>query len=500
MVALYVGSLDQGTSSTRFCIFNKNGEMISMSQKEHSQIMPQEGWVEHDPNEIWENTQFVMKDAMDKKKIETRDIAAIGITNQRETMLVWDKNTGKPLYNALVWMDVRSEKICQVLTKKIGKSWIEKKTGLSFVPYFSAPKLLWIKQNIEAVSQAILDEKAYFGTIDTWLMYLLSGGKKHFTDVTNASRTLLMNLDTLKWDDELCNIFNIPKHVLPTIVPSSKLLFHIENPKFFKGIPLSGVLGDQQAALFGQGCFEPGNAKNTYGTGCFLLMNTGERKVHSMHGLLTTVAYKLGDSKPHYCLEGSVTIGGAIVQWLRDNLGIINKLSEVEDLAMNVPNNGDIYFVPAFSGLYAPHWRQDSRGVIVGMTRFTNKNHIARASLEAIAFQCKDIFEAMEKDFNVKLSSLNVDGGAVVNKLLMQIQADILNKPLIQSSVVETTSLGAAFIAGLAVQFWKDLNELKSLTNQRGLTFLPKLSAIDRERLYKGWSKALERSHGWKDF
>jgi len=499
MAARYVGAIDQGTTSSRFIIFDDKSQIVAEAQEEHAQIMPREGWVEHDPLEIWERTKTVIKAALDKAGLKGSDLATIGITNQRETTVVWNKHTGEPLHNAVVWMDTRSQNICdQIAAEAGGKDALQAKTGLPIVPYFAGTKLRWLIENIPDVAEAVQNDSALFGTIDTWLLWLLSGGKEHLTDVTNASRTLLMDLDRLDWDDGLCDVVGVPRSVLPRIVSSSEELFRVADPPCIAGVPVAGVLGDQQAALFGQTCFEPGEAKNTYGTGCFLLLNTGEQKVVSRHGLLTTVAYKIGDAPAAYALEGSVAIGGALVQWLRDNLGIISKAPEVETLAKQVETNGDVYLVPAFSGLYAPYWRDDARGVLVGMTRYTNKCHIARASLEAIAFQSRDVFHAMEKDSEVKLSTLKADGGAVVNNTLMQFQSDILDIPVIRPVVTETTALGAAYAAGLAVGFWPNIDALKS-NWAVDKVWEPAMSVERRDHLSASWKKAIERTYGWVD-
>ena len=493
----YVGALDQGTTSTRFILFDGASRIVSSAQVEHKQIMPREGLVEHDPLEIWRNAVAVITQALARAGAEARDLAAVGITNQRETTVVWDRQTGEPLSNAVVWMDMRSQPICDRVIKAVGgKSALQAKTGLPIVPYFSGTKLRWLIENDPKVATGVANGTALFGTIDSWLMFKLSGGTAHLTDVTNASRTLLMDLATLQWDAALCETIGVPMAMLPRIVSSSERLFEIREPRCLAGVPVAGVLGDQQAALFGQTCFTPGEAKNTYGTGCFMLLNTGEQKVESTHGLLTTVAYKIGDAKPVFALEGSVAIGGAIVQWLRDNLGLIKDAPEVETLARQVADNGDMYFVPAFSGLYAPYWRDDARGVMVGMTRFINKGHVARAALEAIAFQSRDVFGAMEKDSHVKLKALKVDGGAVQNGTLLQFQSDILGIPVVRPVVTETTALGAAYAAGLATGFWKDLNALKQ-NWAVDKTWMPAMTNERRNVLTSGWAKAIERTYGW---
>ena len=495
----YIASIDQGTTSTRFIIFNHAGEVVASAQKEHRQIYPKPGWVEHDPFEIWVNTHEVIKVALQKSGIDASEIGAIGITNQRETTLVWDKETGEPMYNAIVWQDTRTDEICKELAKEGGQDRLRAKTGLPLATYFSAPKAKWILDNVHGAREAAEAGDLYFGTMDTWLIWNLTG--KHVTDVTNASRTLLMDLETLDWDDDLLALMDIPRSMMPEIRSSSEIYGHVEMGPIaldgvFEGMPISGDLGDQQAALFGQTCFSVGDAKNTYGTGCFMLLNTGEKIVPSEHGLLTTLGYKIGDAPAVYALEGSIAITGALVQWLRDNLGIIENSAEVEELAKSVDNNGGIYFVPAFSGLFAPYWRNDARGAIVGMTRYINKNHIARATLEATAFQSKEVLDAMEKDSGVTLTSLKVDGGMVFNETLMQFQADMLDVPVIRPTVAETTALGAAYAAGLAVGFWENLEELRSNWGQDS-AWSPKMDAAEREKLYKGWKKAVTKTFNW---
>ncbi|MBW2180502.1 MAG: glycerol kinase GlpK, partial [Deltaproteobacteria bacterium] len=462
----YVGAVDQGTTSTRFVIFNRKGEMISMHQIEHKQIYPKPDWVEHDAEEIKSNTFKVVKGAMEKAKISAEELAAIGVTNQRETTVVWNKKTGKPYYNAIVWQDTRTDEICKRLAIKGDMDCFRERVGLPLATYFSGPKIKWILDNVDGVKAAAENGEALFGNMDTWIIWWLTGGPKggvHITDVTNASRTMLMNIQTLEWDQEMLRRMEVPVKMLPQIRSSSEIYGHTAIDDIMDGeVPVSGDLGDQQAALFGQACFEQGEAKNTYGTGCFLLMNLGENLVHSTHGLLTTVAYRIGNRPAVYALEGSIAIAGSLVQWLRDNIGLIKNSPDIEELAKTVSDNGGIYFVPAFSGLFAPHWRSDARGLIIGMTHYINKGHIARAVLEASAFQAREIFEAMEKDSGVHLKSLKVDGGMVKNELLMQFQADILGIPVIRPTVIETTVLGAAYAAGLAVGFKKKKKELKA--------------------------------------
>jgi len=496
----YVGAVDQGTTSTRFVIFNRKGEMISMHQIEHKQIYPKPDWVEHDAEEIKSNTFKVVKGAMEKAKISAEELAAIGVTNQRETTVVWNKKTGKPYYNAIVWQDTRTDEICKRLAIKGDMDCFRERVGLPLATYFSGPKIKWIFDNVDGVKAAAENGEALFGNMDTWIIWWLTGGPKggvHITDVTNASRTMLMNIQTLEWDQEMLRRMEVPVKMLPQIRSSSEIYGHTAIDDIMDGeVPVSGDLGDQQAALFGQACFEQGEAKNTYGTGCFLLMNLGENLVHSRHGLLTTVAYRIGNRPAVYALEGSIAIAGSLVQWLRDNIGLIKNSPDIEELAKTVSDNGGIYFVPAFSGLFAPHWRSDARGLIIGMTHYINKGHIARAVLEASAFQAREIFEAMEKDSGVHLKSLKVDGGMVKNELLMQFQADILGIPVIRPTVIETTVLGAAYAAGLAVGFWKEEKELKANWS-KDKEWKAKMPEDERAKLYKGWKKAVERSFGW---
>ncbi len=494
-----IAALDQGTTSTRCIIFNQSGEIIASSQKEHRQIFPQPGWVEHDPQEIWANTLFVIGEVLEKAGLNVSDLAGIGITNQRETTVVWSKNTGKPVCNGIVWQDTRTDQICNKLADDEGQDRFRSRVGLPLSTYFSGPKLIWILDNVPGVRKEAERGEILFGTIDTWLVWNLTGGVNnghHITDVTNASRTMLMDLQTLDWDPEILNIFNIPRAMLPEIRSSSEIFGTAVDP--YAGLPIAGILGDQQAALFGQTCFDPGDAKNTYGTGCFLLLNSGEKPTFSQHGLLTTLGYKIGDAKPIYALEGSVAITGALVQWLRDNLGIIDESSQVEELANQVEDNGGIYFVPAFSGLYAPYWKSNARGVIAGLTQYITKAHLARAVLEATAFQTKEILEAMEKDTGITLNSLKVDGGMVQNQLLMQFQADILNVPVIRPTITETTALGAAYAAGLAVNYWKTQEDLRDYW-QEDQIWTPGITESERIQQLKGWKKAVNRSFDWLD-
>jgi len=500
----YIGAVDQGTTSSRFIIFDHDGSIVGLDQKEHRQIFPRPGWVEHDPVEIWRNTQDVIRGALNKTGLSGSDLAAVGITNQRETTVVWDKNTGRPYYNAIVWQCTRTDDICRELTRGQGQNRFRDKTGLPIATYFSGPKIRWILENVPEAGKAADRGDALFGTMETWVIWWLTGGPErgaHVTDVSNASRTLLMDLNTLGWDDEILRNIGIPRQVLPRIVPSSDPETWgdtLRNGPLGAEIPVCGALGDQQAALVGQTCFDMGEAKNTYGTGCFLLLNTGTTPVPSRHGLLTTMGYQFGSQKPVYCLEGSVAVTGSLVQWLRDNLGMISEVSEIEELAKTVDDNGGAYFVPAFSGLFAPYWRSDARGVIAGLTRYVHKGHIARAVLEAVAYQTLDIVEAMNRDSGVELSSLRVDGGMVANDLLMQFQSDILNVPVIRPRVSETTALGAAYAAGLAKGFWAGIEELRRNWAVDKI-WDPGMSPAEREKEHRGWKKAVERTFDWID-
>lgn len=488
----YVAAIDQGTTSTRCIIFDHGGNVIAVDQREHQQIYPKPGWVEHDGLEIWKRTQEVMKGVLANANCSVADIASIGVTNQRETTLVWDRVTGKPIYNAIVWQDTRTDAICNELAKNGGQDRLRSKTGLPLATYFSGPKIKWILDNVEGARAKAEKGELMFGNMDTWVIWNLTG--RHITDVTNASRTLLMDLNTLSWDDEILQLLTIPRAMLPEIHSSSEE--YGKAKMILEGVPISGDLGDQQAALFGQTCYSAGEAKNTYGTGCFMLMNMGEIPVPSKSGLLTTLGYKIGNQKAVYALEGSIAIAGALIQWLRDNLGLIQSSAEVEALAKSVEDNGGIYFVPAFSGLYAPYWKSDARGVIAGMTRYVTKAHIARAALEATAFQTREVLDAMEMDSGVKLKALKVDGGMVYNELLMQFQSDILDVPVVRPKVAETTALGAAYAAGLAVGFWKDYDELRANWG-RDREWTPKMDVKQREGLYSGWKKAVTRTFDW---
>lgn len=491
-MATFIGAIDQGTSSTRFVVFDRDGTIVACAQREHAQIYPRPGWVEHAPDEILRNTDIVIAEALAGAGLQARSIEAVGITNQRETTLIWDRN-GRPLYNALVWQDTRVDPLVAAFSLEGGKDRFRAATGLPLASYFSGLKLRWLLDHIDGAGAAARAGRLCFGTIDTWLAYHLLG--EHLTDVTNASRTQLMNLRTLQWDAELLRTFGIPLEVLPQIVPSSRVHGEIVRGPL-KGVPLAGILGDQQAALVGQTCFAPGEAKNTYGTGCFLLMNTGQEPIASRAGLITTVAYQAANEPARYALEGSIAIAGALVQWLRDNLGVIGSSGEIETLAATVPDNGDVYIVPAFSGLYAPHWKDHARGVIAGLTRFANKGHLARAALEATAYQTREVIAAMEQDSGIKLSELRVDGGMVVNATLMQFQADILDAVVICPKVTETTALGAAYAAGLATDYWKGTDDLKRNWGV-ARTWRPQMSKEQRSRLYASWQKAVTRSFGW---
>jgi glycerol kinase len=494
----YIGAIDQGTTSTRFMVFDKDARIVAVAQKEHRQIYPQPGWVEHDADEILRRTYEVIGEALERRRLQPSDLAAIGITNQRETTVVWERKTGRPIANAIVWQDTRVAADVATFSKQDGQDRFRAQTGLPLSTYFSGLKLRWILENVPDARAKAAAGELLFGNIDTFLVWNLTGGPRgavHVTDVTNASRTQLMNLKTLDWDAELLQAFEIPRAMLPQVRSSSEVYGVARLPEI-SGVPVAGVLGDQQAALVGQACFRPGEVKNTYGTGCFLLMNTGERIVPSTCGLLTTVAYKFGSGAACYALEGSVAITGALVQWLRDNLGLIEKSSDIEALAKSVSDNGDIYFVPAFSGLYAPYWKENARGVIAGLTRYANKGHLARAVLEATAFQTREVVEAMEQDAHISLASLRVDGGMVVNELLMQFQADILNREVVRPVIQETTALGAAYAAGLAVDFFSGLDELRA-NWAMDRTWKPNLDEARRERLYGQWKKAVARSFDW---
>jgi glycerol kinase len=496
-MARYVASVDQGTTSTRCLVVDRQGRVVALDQREHEQIYPKPGWIEHDPMEIWQRTQDVIAGALEKGRIGARDIAGVGVTNQRETTLVWERKTGRPVYRAIVWQDTRTDGICAALARDGGQDRFRATVGLPLATYFSGPKIMWILDHVGGARAAAERGDLLFGTIDTWIIWWLTGGPAggvHVTDVSNASRTMLMDLATLDWDPDILKIMGIPRAMLPQIRSSSEVYGTAGGA--LRGVPVAGDLGDQQAALFGQTCFGVGEAKNTYGTGCFMLLNTGTTAVQSRHGLLTTLGYKIGEAPAVYALEGSVAIAGALVQWLRDNLGLIATSAEVEALARTVEDNGGIYFVPAFSGLFAPYWKGDARGVIVGLTRYANKGHLARAALEATAYQTREVLEAMHKDSGVALTALKVDGGMVDNELLMQFQADILDVPVLRPTVAETTSLGAAYAAGLATGVWSRVEDLRAHWG-KGKEWRPAMEVHRREALYKGWLKAVTRAFDW---
>jgi glycerol kinase len=497
-MAAYLGAIDQGTTSTRFIVFDRTGRIVSVAQKEHEQIYPKPGWVEHDPEEIWRRTQEVIGEAMKQRAFHPKDLAAIGITNQRETTVVWNRKTGRAVYNAIVWQDTRVEDTVAEFAKNGGQDRFRQQTGLPLATYFSGMKIRWILNNVSGARALAEADDLFFGNIDSYLVWNLTGGVNggiHITDVTNASRTQLMDLHTLNWDKKLLQTFDIPEVMLPKIVSSSEI-YGLAKVPAVEGVPVAGILGDQQAALVGQTCFDSGQAKNTYGTGCFLLMNTGSTPVLSKYGLITTVAFKLGNKPAQYALEGSIAITGALVQWMRDNLGLIQKSQDIETLARTVTDNGGIYFVPAFSGLYAPYWKTSARGVIAGLTRYANKGHLARAVLEATGYQTREVVEAMEMDSKVNLDVLRVDGGMVDDDLLMQFQADILDRNVVRPLIKETTALGSAYAAGLAVGFYKDLDELRANWGVDH-TWKAQMESNTRERLYKEWKKAVTRSFDW---
>jgi glycerol kinase len=496
-MADYVGAIDQGTTSTRFMIFDHSGKVVGVDQREHEQIYPKPGWVEHDPKEIMTRTGEVIDACLKKSGIKASDLAAVGITNQRETTVVWNRKTGEPVYNALVWQDTRTQDIVTELSKDGGQDRFRERTGLPLATYFSGTKVKWVLDNVEGARAAAEAGDLAFGNIDTWVIWNITGGTdggRHVTDVSNASRTMLMNLETLDWDEGQLQAFGIPRSMLPEIRPSSEVYGTAKGT--LAGIPVAGDLGDQQAATFGQAAYDVGDAKNTYGTGNFMLLNTGTDIVPSKSGLLTTLGWKLGDQPAIYCLEGSIAITGALVQWLRDNLGMIKTSAEVEELAKTVEDNGGMYFVPAFSGLFAPYWRGDARGVIAGLTRYVNKGHFARAALEATAWQTREVLDAMEADSGVKLKELKVDGGMVYNDLLMQFQADVLGVPVIRPQVAETTALGAAYAAGLAVGFWNSYDDLRQNWG-KDKEWSPKMDAAERDREYGLWKKAVTRTFDW---
>jgi glycerol kinase len=498
-MAKYVAAIDQGTTSTRCMIFDHSGSVIAVDQREHEQIFPRPGWVEHNPAEIWDRTRSVVQGALQKASAAATDLAAVGITNQRETTVVWNKKTGQAVYNAIVWQDTRTDQLVNQFARDGGQDRFRQKVGLPLATYFSGPKIRWILDNVEGARQAAENGDIVFGNIDTFVAWWLTGGPDggiHITDVSNASRTMLMSLETQNWDDDILQIMGIPRQMLPEIRPSSTV--YGECKGILGNVPLAGILGDQQAATVGQTCYDIGEAKNTYGTGNFMLLNTGTDLIHSKSGLLTTPAYKFGDQPVVWALEGSIAVTGSLVQWLRDNIGIISAAPEIEDLASKVQDNGGMYIVPAFSGLFAPYWRSNARGVMVGLTRYINKNHIARAALEATAYQTREVAEAMNKDSGVELTSLKVDGGMVYNDLLMQFQTDILGVPVVRPKVAETTALGAAYAAGLATGYWKTTDEMRS-NWQVDKTWEPKMSEDQREELYAGWKKAVTRTFDWAE-
>jgi glycerol kinase len=500
-VADYVLAIDQGTTSSRAIIFDKSGSIVSTGQLEHEQIFPKAGWVEHDPKEIWNNVREVIGQALSKANLTRHDIAAVGITNQRETAVVWDKTTGEPIYNAIVWQDTRTQSIVDRLAADGGVERFKEIVGLPLATYFSGTKIVWILENVDGAREKAEAGDLIFGTTDTWVLWNLTGGVNggvHATDVTNASRTLFMDLKTLSWRQDILDVFGVPASMLPEIRSSSEVYGTAESSSLLREVQIAGILGDQQAATFGQAAFNQGEAKNTYGTGNFLIFNTDTEIVHSKNGLLTTLGYKLGDEPAHYALEGSIAVTGSLIQWLRDNLGLITSAAEVEDLAKTVDDNGGVYFVPAFSGLFAPYWRSDARGALVGLTRYVNKGHIARAALEATAFQTREVLDAVNADSGVPLTELKVDGGMIANNLLMQFQADILGVPVVRPVVAETTALGAAYAAGLAVGFWSDLDDLRK-NWQEDSRWTPNMDDSERDRQLRLWKKAVTKTFDWVD-
>jgi glycerol kinase len=497
----YIIAIDQGTTSTRAIVFDHSGSIVATGQKEHEQIFPKAGWVEHDPKEIWDNTREVIGQALSKANITRHNVKAVGITNQRETAVVWDKNTGEPVYNAIVWQDTRTQSIVDRLAADGGVERFKPVVGLPLATYFSGTKIVWILENVDGARERAEAGDLLFGTTDSWVLWNLTGGVDggiHVTDVTNASRTLFMDLETLEWRDDILEAFGVPKSMLPEIKSSSEVYGTVHTSSLLREVPVAGILGDQQAATFGQAAFDAGESKNTYGTGNFLIFNTDTEIVHSKNGLLTTLGYKLGDEPAHYALEGSIAVTGSLIQWLRDNLGIISSAPEVETLAATVDDNGGAYFVPAFSGLFAPYWRSDARGALVGLTRYVNKGHIARAALEATAFQTREVLDAVNADSGVDLTELKVDGGMIANNLLMQFQADILGVPVVRPVVAETTALGAAYAAGLAVGYWANLDELRA-NWQEDSRWTPNMDEAERERQLRNWKKAVTKTFDWVD-
>ncbi len=500
-MADYVLAIDQGTTSSRAIVFNHSGQIVATGQLEHEQIFPRAGWVEHDPKEIWNNVREAVGQALTRANVTFRDIAAVGITNQRETAVVWNRRTGEPVYNAIVWQDTRTQRIVEELGGDVGADKYKAIVGLPLATYFSGPKVKWILDNVEGARAAAEAGELAFGNTDAWVLWNMTGGVNggvHVTDVTNASRTMLMDLDTLSWREDICADMGIPMSMLPTIKSSSEVYGEGREGGLLPGVPIAGILGDQQAATFGQACFNVGQAKNTYGTGNFMLLNTGTEKVPSKNGLLTTVCYKIGDQPAVYALEGSIAVTGSLIQWLRDNLGLISSAPEIEQLAGTVEDNGGAYFVPAFSGLFAPYWRADARGALVGLTRYVNKGHIARAALEATAFQTREVLDAMNADSGVNLTELRVDGGMVANELLMQFQADELGVDVVRPKVAETTALGAAYAAGIAVGFWQGESDV--IANwAEDKRWSPSMDDQHRERLYRNWKKAVTKTMDWVD-
>ncbi|WP_033220039.1 glycerol kinase GlpK [Kitasatospora phosalacinea] len=499
MTASHIAAIDQGTTSSRCILFDADGRIVAVEQQEHSQVFPQPGWVEHDAAEIWTRVRSVVRGALERAGLTAADVRAVGITNQRETTVLWDRHTGVPVHNAIVWQDTRTEALCRELGRNVGQDRFRRETGLPLASYFAGPKIRWLLDNVEGLRERAEAGDVLFGTMDSWLIWNLTGGVdggRHVTDVTNASRTLLMNLHTLRWDERIAESLGVPLAMLPEIRSSAEV--YGEAVGDLAGVPVAAALGDQQAALFGQTCFAEGEAKSTYGTGTFLLLNTGEKIVHSYHGLLTTVGFRIGDRPPVYALEGSIAVTGSLVQWLRDQLGIISTAAEIETLAGTVEDNGGAYVVPAFSGLFAPYWRSDARGVITGLTRYVTKGHLARAVLEATAWQTREVVDAMQKDSGVTLTALKVDGGMTSNNLLMQGIADVLDVPVERPYVAETTALGAAYAAGLAVGFWDGLETLRANWH-RAAEWTPKMAADTREREHRNWLKAVERTMGWID-
>ncbi|MDT0442934.1 glycerol kinase GlpK [Streptomyces johnsoniae] len=496
----YIAAIDQGTTSSRCIVFDRDGRVVSVEQKEHEQIFPKPGWVEHDATEIWTNVQEVVAGALAKARISKEQVKAIGITNQRETTLLWDRATGEPVHNAIVWQDTRTDALCRELGRNVGQDRFRRDTGLPLASYFAGPKIRWLLDNVEGLRERAERGEIMFGTMDSWVIWNLTGGTEggvHVTDVTNASRTLLMSLRTLQWDEKICNSIGVPTALLPEIRSSAEV-FGTARGGALDGVPVASALGDQQAALFGQTCFSVGEGKSTYGTGTFLLMNTGPKAINSYAGLVTTVGYRIGDQDPVYALEGSIAVTGALVQWMRDQMGLINSAAEIETLALSVDDNGGAYFVPAFSGLFAPYWRSDARGVISGLTRYVTKAHLARAVLEATAWQTREIVDAMKKDSGMELTTLKVDGGMTSNNLLMQNISDFLDVPVVRPMVSETTCLGAAYAAGLAVGFWNDVEDLRA-NWRRAAEWTPQMDAAERDREYQFWLKAVNRTMGWLD-